>query len=164
MNSKPTVHKTAALVVARLIIIRNNGRRTIVEVQADATFHTFYRFFSQDGRRRSTKTSLRNASRNEYLPVVNAHLYRPGLDVIEKQLRTVYAQSNPVVGSKIRIIQKRAYKTLINAAPDALGLTKVARSADLRLMPKPILRYPVHIPDSYKTIKQRMDIILGRSR
>ena len=164
MDSKPLVPRTAALVVARLTITRKNGRVMIVEVQADATFHTFYRFYTQDARRRSTKTPLRTASRNEYLPVINSHLYQPGLAVIEKQLRTVCAQSNPIVTSKMRIVKKRAYEKLINAAPDALGLVKVTRQIDPRLMPKPVLRYPVHIPEGHTTITKKWSILLGKSQ
>jgi len=113
------------VVVARLTITRANGKRTIIEIHQGATFHKFYNFFTQDGARRSTKRQLRTASRNEYLPVINAHLHQPGLDVIEKQLKGVLAQTNPVVKTILRIIKKRAYKKLLNASPDALGLTRV---------------------------------------
>jgi len=113
------------VVVARLTVSRADGKRTIVEVREGASFHKFYTFFVQDGARRSTKTLLRTASRNEYLPAVNAHRHQPGLDVIEKQLRGILAQSNPVVKTTLRIIKKRAYRKLLNASPDALGLTRV---------------------------------------
>ena len=123
--------------IARLTVTRANGKRTIVEIHAGATFHKFYSFFTQDGRRRSTKKLLRTASRNEYLPVINTHRHKPGLDVIEKQLRSLFVQSNPVTESKLRIIKKRAYKHLITAAPDALGLSKIQKTWIQRLGPKP---------------------------
>lgn len=114
------------IVIARLTVIRKDGHRTIVEVQADASFHRFYCFYTQDGARRSTKTLVRTASRNAYLPTVNAHRHTPGLDVVARQLESLFAQSNPVVSTKIRIIRKRAYKRLITVSADQLGLSKVS--------------------------------------
>ena len=118
MTSKPNV-------IARLTVARRDGHRTIVEVREGATFSRFYRFFQQQGLRRSTKRFIRSASRNESLPVVNAHLYKPGLDVIAKKLEMLFQQSNPVTRVTLRIIKKRLYKKLITASPDELGLVKV---------------------------------------
>ena len=118
------------VLVARLTVSRKDGKRTIVEIQADATFHHFYTFYTQDGARRSTKTLLRTANRNAYLPTVNAHLHKPGLDVIERQLKTLLATTNPVTKVTLRIIKRRAYKKLLMASPDALGLSRV-HTADL---------------------------------
>jgi hypothetical protein len=123
---KPTVHRIAPLIIARLTISRADGKRTIVEIHQDATFHQFYRFFTQDGRRYSTKTLVRTASRNTYLPAINTHRHQPGLDVVSRQLESLFAKSNPVVSTKIRIIRKRVYKRLISVSPDQLGLSKVS--------------------------------------
>lgn len=122
--------------VARLTVTRQNGRRVIVEVHADATFSRFYKFHVQDGNRWSTKTEVRTASRNEYLPVINTHLHQPGLDVIDARLKVFNKTSNPVVSSKIRIFKKRLYKKLVSARPDELGQTKLTRT-DLNA-PQPI--------------------------
>lgn len=136
---------TKSNVVARLTVTRANGKTTIVEIHAGATFQKFYCFFTQDGRRRSTKTLLRTASRNEYLPVINAHLHKPGLDVIEKQLRSLMTQTNPVISSKLRIIKRRLYKKLINTAPDALGMARV-QTVDLSHRTMYAVRLPVRSP------------------
>lgn len=125
MQSTLTTKSSTTNVIARLTVIRQNGRRAIVEIHRDATFHQFYRFHVQDGKRWSTKTQVRTASRNEALPVINTHLHQPGLDVIEKRLQVFQQQSNPVVSSKIRIFKKRLYKKLCTAQPAELGLTKL---------------------------------------
>lgn len=113
-----------APIVARLTATREDDSRIIVEVHADATFHRFYNFFSQQGSKRSTKKFLRFASRNEGLDPVNTHLQIPGLEILA--LRFVHNKfGSRVVSTRIRFYGKREYKRLINAAPDALGLTKV---------------------------------------
>ena len=113
-------------VLARLTVIRQNGVRTIVEVHAGATFHRFYSYYRQQGAKRSTKEMIRTASRNEGLNPVAAHRQMPGLKTIAVRLLALQATTNPVISTKIRIMQARAYKKLINAAPDQLGLTKVS--------------------------------------
>ena len=112
-------------IVARLTVTRADGRKTIVEIHRDATFSQFYRFHTQSGNRWSTKRLVRTASRNEFLPVINTHLYQPGLDVIAKRLAGFQSQSNPVVSSKLRILRKRAYRKMLSARPDKLGLTRL---------------------------------------
>jgi hypothetical protein len=114
---KPTV-------IARLTVIRAVGCKTIIEVRDDATFNSFYRFYSQEGNRRSTKRQVRCASRNEgLLPYYLAYRMTPGLEKLAERWRV-----HPgVVSVKVRIIRKRAYRKLINAAPHELGLTKMAR-------------------------------------
>lgn len=139
-NQHSTLAGSSTIVVARLTVTRADGKTTIVEIQADATFHSFYRFYQQQGRRRSTKTLFRTANRNAYLPTVNAHLHQPGLHVIERQLRVLFAKSNPVVDTKLRIFKKRAYKKLINSAPT--GLAKV-HTVDLAHKDRPLaIRWP----------------------
>jgi hypothetical protein len=125
-------------VIARLTVIRKNGMRTIVEVSTGATFSRFYRFYRQHGAKRSTKEFVRTASRNEGLPVVNSHLYKPGLDVIEQRLRSFGVPSNPVTRVTLRIIKRRAYKRLLSARPDELGLVKVNNT----IKPPQHSRYP----------------------
>ncbi len=114
-----TCHQTGA-VVARLTVTRALGNLTIIEVRADATFHSFYQVYTQTGRRRSTKHLVRTADRNEGLhPYYRAYLLQPGLEKIAEQW-----QKQPGVTSvKVRIINKRAYRRLISAQPDELGLT-----------------------------------------
>lgn len=111
-------------VVARLTVVRQNGQRTIVEVHSDARFSSFYHFFQQEGNRRSTKKPFRTASRNEGLNPVG--YWQPGLETIAARLEKYSDPKNPIVKQTLRIIQRRAYKRLLSARPDVLGLTKTS--------------------------------------
>lgn len=116
-----------AVVVARLTVTRANGMRTVVEIWADASFHNFYRYFRQNGARRSTKTLIRTASRNEGVSWMKFEPLHPvGLETIASRLENYAGESNPVVKKSIRIIRKRAYRQLLSARPDELGLTKTS--------------------------------------
>src|SRR5512138_2646104 len=132
-----------ANVIARLTVTRANGWCTIVEIPADASFHSFYRFYRQLGAKRSTKTPIRTANRNEGLSPVNAHLQRPGLDLVQERLKAYSSQSNPVVSVKLRIIRKRLYRKLINANPSELGLVTTRVNLPIeRIVP---IRIPVQL-------------------
>jgi hypothetical protein len=112
-------------VVARLTVIRASGYRTIVEVHSDATFSNFYRFHRQLGAKRSTKQFVRFGHQTEGCQWIGMqHQHKPSLETIAKRLEFYASQSNPVVSKRIRIIHKRAYKKLLSARPDELGLTK----------------------------------------
>jgi hypothetical protein len=112
------------VVLARLTVTRRNGWKTIVEVWQGATFHTFYHFYKQCGNKRSTKELIRTAYRDEGVSLLGMkYTQQPGLDAIAKRLEFYASQSNPVVGKKLRIIKRRAYRKLITARPDELGLT-----------------------------------------
>jgi hypothetical protein len=113
-----------ANVIARLTVTRQNGWKTIVTIEADASFTSFYKYFKQFGLKRSTKELIRVTNRNEGLGYINAHLQKPGLDLIEKRLVNYQSTTNPVVATKLRIIRKKAYRCLLAAAPDVLGMTK----------------------------------------
>jgi hypothetical protein len=116
------------VVVARLTITRALGNLTIVEVWEDASFSRFYKIFTQNGRRRSTKRLVRAANRNEGLKPYTAHAVKPGLEVL-----AAHWLSMPQVASvKVRIIRKRAYKRLISASPDQLGMTTSTVNLPLR--------------------------------
>ena len=112
------------IVIARLTVTRADGKKTIVEVQPGATFHSFYQVYVQNGRRWSTKRWVRVASRNEGLMAINAHLQAPGLEAFAKRIAVFQSTTNPVVSSKIQIFKKRTYRRLLAAAPESLGLTK----------------------------------------
>jgi len=153
------MNKTGKQVVARMTIIREVGVRTIVEVYSDATFSNFYSFFTQDGARRSTKKLIRCANRNEGLrPWYRAYRMQPGLAAIAEHFKTMPNITNV----KIRIIRKRIYRKLLDAAPDA-SLVRVHSQADPRLVPgRRIAAYPVQLPQGYTTIAKRMSILTGR--
>jgi hypothetical protein len=107
-------------VAARLTVSRENGRRTIVEVYSNATFHSFYFFYSQKGNRRSTKKLTRVAGRNEGSPLVGVIRQPSGLDTIAKKLEMYQNQSNPITSSKLRIYKRRAYRHLLSVSPDQI--------------------------------------------
>ena len=156
MNSKPT----KSPIVARLTAIRTVGVKTIIEIHADATFSNFYKWYVQ-GNRRSTKTFIRTANRNESLPYINAHLHTPGLEAVKSRLESM----KQFTSVSIRIYRKRDYRKLITAAPDQLGLTKVSSTfgkvpGAQRVGSQP---NPIALPIGYLTIKRRVDILLGRS-
>lgn len=117
-------------VIARLTVTRMDGKKTIVEVSADASFHSFYRYFRQEGNRRRTKQLIRTANRNEGIPLPSAREL-PGLDLILKRLMNYQGESNPIVGHRMRIIKKRAYRKLLSARPDELGLVKTGSNIPL---------------------------------
>jgi len=153
-------NKVKKVVVARLTAIRGVGVRTIIEVCEDASFHTFYKYYTQAGLKRSTKMFTRTVSRNEGLyPWHRAYRMQPGLEV----LATRMLDQKQFSSVKVRILKKRAYRQLLEAAPDVLGLTKVTRYADPRIKALPTPRIPVNIPAGWLTIEKRMNIILGRS-
>jgi hypothetical protein len=138
-------------VIARLTVVRQNGMRTIVEVHADATFHTFFKFYTQQGSKRSTKQVIRSASRNEGLNPINAHLQTPGLELIAIRLLRVQAESNPVISTRIRYFSKRTYRKMIKCAPEVLGMSTVRPLfAD---QPAYTLR-PIGIPVSFKQVEK----------
>lgn len=123
-------------VLARLTATREDGSKFIVEVPADATFHNFYRFYTQQGLKRSTKKFLRSASRNEGMHPTNQHRQIPGLELVALVLiRNRFG--SPVKNTRIRYISKKAYKKLIHCAPDQLGLTKVNVLFDNKPLPAP---------------------------
>ena len=110
------------IVVARLTVTRAVGNVTIIEVYEDATFSNFYHISTQVGKRRSTKRLVRVANRNEGIqPYYRAHLVQPGL----KGLAEHWQKMPGVASVKVRIIKGRAYRRLINATPDQLGLTRM---------------------------------------
>lgn len=112
-------------VVARLTTIRADHSRTIVEVHSNATYSSFYHFYAQQGTKRSTKRSIRTASRSD----------GPSLEMIARKLAVYQSQSNPIVQIKLRIIRKRVYRRLISARPDQLGLTHCAPVSIYRPVP-----------------------------
>ena len=114
--------KTSGKCIARMTVTRDLGNVTIVEIYDSATFHSFYWYWTQIGRRRSTKRLVRTASRNEGLrPYAAAYRMQPGLEVLAEN----WKKQPGVKSVKVRIIRKRVYKRLCTMAPDQLGLTRV---------------------------------------
>lgn len=149
----------ASKAIARLTIERAVGVKTIVEVHSDATFSRFYHFYTQDGRKRSTKKMVRTANRNEGLRAwFGAHRMTPGLDVIAEQFRKM----PHVTSAKVRIIRKRAYRKVLEAAPDALGMARTvsclpeSRHWQRQSVPAFVM------PSTFTPMKKRFDIVTGR--
>jgi len=121
-------------VVARLTITRADNQKLIIEVHSNATFSNFYQYYRQTGNRRSTKTFIHVRSRNEGLRYINAHRQIPGLEVLAERItssnKVFYGQDgkakerNPVTSIKLRIIRKREYKKLLNAAPTGMAIVR----------------------------------------
>jgi len=155
------VNKSKTVVIARLTAVREVGVRTIIEVHSDASFNSFYQYYTQEGMKRSTKELIRTTGRNEGIrPWYRAYCTQPGLEV----LATRMLDMKQFKSVKIRILKKRAYRQLLEAAPDVLGLTKVEPMTDPRFPAMPTPRIPVRIPVGWLTIQDRMDILTGRSR
>lgn len=113
-NPKPVV-------VAKLVATLDTGRKIIVQVHADSTFHNFYHWFTQDGSKRKIPT--RTSSRIEGIqPVGAAYRIKAGLHLLfvrlsaRKDVREVW----------IKVSKKKLYRFLTTAAPDKLpdGLPK----------------------------------------
>jgi hypothetical protein len=148
----------AGVVVARLTVERSVGVKTIIEVHEDATFMTFFHYFTQEGRRRSTKREVRTANRNEGLvPHWRAAWMTPGLEVLAR----LFEGMKHITSVKVRVIKKGAYRRLIEASPDVLGLTKVKSQPDPRLE-RETRGIPVYIPQGHTTIKRKWSILTSR--
>jgi hypothetical protein len=108
-------------VIARLTVTRANGWKTVVEVEAGSTFHSFFKYYRQFGKKRSTKTLIRTANRSD------GGRLQPRLEYIAEKLSVYQSGINPIVRSTIRIFNKPVYHWLMNARPDELGLTQTQR-------------------------------------
>lgn len=146
-------------VIARMTVIREVGATMIIEIQDDATFHMFYHIYSQQGKRRSTKRQVRTANRDEGLrPYYAAHRLEPGLQVLEANWR-----KQPGVKSvTVRILRKKMYRQLCNAAPDQLGLTKVHVGFKPE-RPMPAIM-PAVLPRGYTAMHKRLEVLTGGGR
>jgi hypothetical protein len=127
----------------------------IIEVNADATYSAFYQFYTQDGSRLSTKKHIRTANRNTGLPSLNAHLYEPGLEVLRKNLMGDDPMSSQFVSIKVRIIKKKAYRSLITCAPDVLGMARAGTVEDKLSASR---RIPVYLPVGYVNPVRRREL------
>lgn len=121
-------------VVAQLTINRANNIKLIIEVHKDANFSNFYRYYRQTGNRWSTKEFIHTKSRNEGLNYINAHRQTPGLEVLAERItssnKVFYGRDgqakerNPITSMKLRIIRKREYRRLLNAAPTGMPIVR----------------------------------------
>lgn len=121
-------------VAARLTINRADGSRLIIEVHNDSTFSKFFHYFRQTGNRYSTKEFIHAKSRNEGLRYINAQQQTPGLEVLADRItssnKVFYGRDgrakerNPVTSMKLRIIRKREYRKLLNAAPVGMPVVR----------------------------------------
>ncbi len=138
-------------VIARMTIVkRGTSKRTIVEIHEDASFHQFYRWYSQEGRRH--KRFVRGSQRSDGLHFTRAQ-GRPGLDVLAERQQSFNKDIEKVT---IKIFQKRIYKHLLTCAADQLtnGLP-TTQSQGLRATP------PERLPATYTTLQKRMDLMTG---
>ena len=103
-------------VIARMTVTKADGKKLIVEVHDDATEHAFYRWYSQEGRKRKVfiRTSHRTDGADRVAQVLRS---TAGLDLLSARMKT-YMQITDV---KIRILSKRAYKRMTTCSADQLG-------------------------------------------
>lgn len=148
-------------VVARMTITRADKSKVIVEIHSDATFSSFYHFYTQQGNKRSTKTETSTANRNKGLPTVNAHLYEPGLHMVQKSIEAIrggnFAQITSIT---VRILRRRMYRQLLQASPDVLGLGRVKNGFETE-RPTPVL-VPIRLPQGYTPLAKRWSILTSR--
>ncbi len=121
-------------VVARLTITRADDTKVIIEVQADAKFSEFYKYYRQTGMKRSTKEFIHSKSRNDgLLHYLNPQRQTPGLEVLAERFTAsqpafygtqTKGERNPFTSMKLRIIRKREYKKLLHAAPVGMPVVR----------------------------------------
>lgn len=137
-------------VVARMTIVKRGSSKLIVEIHSDASFHKFYCWYSQEGRKR--KMLLRTSQRNDGLHYASAQ-NQPGLEVLAARQASF---NKDIVSVTIKVLQKRMYKNLLHCRPDELGAgMPISNSQNLRAA------FPTHIPSTYTPMQKRMNIIAG---
>ncbi len=138
-------------VVARMTIVkRGSSKRMIVEIHEDASFHQFYRWYMQEGRKH--KRFVRGSQRNDGLPFTRAQ-NQPGLDVLAERQQSFNKDIEKVT---IKIFQKRIYNHLLNCRPDELG-NGMPTAHHQNLRPAA----PERLPATYTTLQKRMNIMTG---
>ena len=138
-------------VVARMTIVkRGSSKRLIVEIHENASFHQFYRWYSQEGRKH--KRFMRSSQRNDGLPFTRAQS-QPGLDVLAERQQSFNKDIETVV---IKIFQKRIYNRLLTCSPDQLA-NGLPASHSQNLRPS----VPERLPATYTTLQKRMNIMTG---
>lgn len=141
---------------AKLTALTPRGETVIVEVPHGATFGDFYHYYTQQGRRYSTKRLARVGNRNEGIDNYRLAPYtRPGLELIAAK----YEQSG-FTKIKIVILRKRAYKKLIEGDP--AGMVKINKTWISQPRARAILRYPVRIPSGHTTTARKWSILTSR--
>lgn len=104
-------------VVARLTLAQPNHVKLIVEVPEGASFHQFYHWYRQEGRKR--KVFLRTSNRNDGIKrYYHGGFDMPGLDVLAARVTSF---SKTVTGVTVKVLRKRKYNALLTCAPDELG-------------------------------------------
>ena len=134
-------------VLARMTVTKADGKKLIVEVHDDSTEHTFYYWYSQEGRKR--KQFIRTSHRTDGADGV-AHTLRsaPGLELLAGRLKS--STYMKVTDIKIRIILKRAYKRMTTCSADKLGPLSKSGPAEYQPADRvskplyPVTRFVVH--------------------
>lgn len=153
-------------VLARLTVTRKNSTKAIiVEVHQDATFKSFYKWYSKEGRKR--KKLMRTSHRGDG---VGAH-YReafqsPGLHLLAERLEKTLPDFSKAT---INIFRKREYQRVLTVAADELGSlpryeSRIAQGERPRWERRPNQPIPVQLPVGYITLQDRMDIMTGVKR
>ena len=151
-------------VVARLTLAQPKNMKMIVEVHAGASFHEFYHWYRQEGRKR--KVFLRTSDRNDGIkPHWRAPFEMPGLDVVAARVTSF---NKTVTGVTLKVLRKRAYHALLTCPAEELGNgLPHAQRWGLDTKPRWARRdqgIPVHLPADYIPLQKRMDILTGVTR
>lgn len=113
-------------IVARLNVQYKDGTREAVEIHRDSTFSTFYFLYTYISARKKTPLMMPTRSRTFHGSLQTQELGLAGvLDTIKASYR---CRTNPVIGSAIKIYQRRVYKAMLSMAPDELGMPAFNRS------------------------------------
>jgi hypothetical protein len=161
--SEVVMAKNTSKVVARLTITRKgSSKKTIIEVHENASFTQFYKWFTQEGRRR--KRFMRTSNRNEGIRVhCRAPYETPGLHRVAESLASFQKDIESV---NIKVLSKRKYNQLLNCAPDQLSGKLPVNNQRIKHWSQVVGRRPqpsirVQFPTGRLTLQQRMDILTG---
>jgi hypothetical protein len=125
-----------AIVVARVTLSHKNGKQTVIQIEADAGFHTFYRWYLRLPGRRD-KTHLRNSDRNDAPDLIS--LAQRVKSQIERLAQIPIGLNRPaaeragevVTGYKVIVFKKKLYRRFLECSPTDLpgGLPASPRRA-----------------------------------
>jgi hypothetical protein len=104
------------VVIARLTLTRQDNTRIVVEIHRDVRFASFYRYYSQQGNKRSTKSHVRTGGRHE----------AASLEGVAINFKTRERADNPSTNIRLKIFLKREYRRLIAAGAGELGLSRMS--------------------------------------
>lgn len=167
---------TKSTVIARLTITHKNDSKTVIEIHSDAGYRDFYRWYKRAAGKRN-KVAVRTADRNDVKDLaalairLEEHFQRQADYAVVNQNKGVDRKAVShwdelrVIGAKIVILQKRAYKRMLESQiQDLPGYKPVATGPQL-----PARWVPDQRKNPYRgsylghtSLQRKMNIITGR--